>query len=136
MIQPSNKNIFSLTMDARDHECDIQGVVNNAHYQHYFEHARHRFLLQNAIDFAQLAQQNINLMVNHIEISYKASLKAHDIFIVTVEPMQISKLKVCFKQTIFLADSMKLMAIANTTVVTVGENSKPLKNSPLLKLFN
>ncbi|WP_321326762.1 acyl-CoA thioesterase [Thiomicrorhabdus sp.] len=135
-MNQTNKDVFKLTMEARDHECDIQGVVNNAHYQHYFEHARHRYLLDHKIDFAQLAKQGINLMVNHIEISYKASLRAHDTFIVTVEPIQISKLKVCFKQIIYMTDSTKIMAIANTTVVTVGDNAKPLKNSPLLTLFN
>ena len=27
--------------DVRDYECDLQGIVNNANYQHYLEHARH-----------------------------------------------------------------------------------------------
>ena len=91
----STTEVFNLEMDARDHECDVQGVVNNAHYQHYFEHARHRFLLQNGIDFNALAQQGINLMVAKIEIEYKKPLKAHDEFIVQVKPSRISKLKVC-----------------------------------------
>ncbi len=91
--------VYSVSMEARDHECDIQGVVNNAHYQHYFEHARHRFLLENEIDFAALAQQNINLMVSKIEIEYLGSIVAHDQF-----------------------------------YVTVGENKKLMRNSPLQKL--
>ena len=122
-------------MEARDHECDIQGVVNNAHYQHYFEHARHRFLLNHKIDFAELARQNINLMVSKIEIEYKASLKAHDLFQITVEPAKVSRLKVCFLQKIYNAQTQVLMAIAETTVVTVGNDNKPLRNSPLEALF-
>ena len=55
-MNQTNKDVFKLTMEARDHECDIQGVVNNAHYQHYFEHARHRFLLDHKIDFATTCQ--------------------------------------------------------------------------------
>ena len=31
-------------MEVRDYECDLQGIVNNAEYQHYLEHARHQFL--------------------------------------------------------------------------------------------
>ncbi|WP_029407948.1 thioesterase family protein [Thiomicrorhabdus sp. Milos-T2] len=131
----TNTNIFSLKMDARDHECDIQGVVNNAHYQHYFEHARHRFLLHHNIDFAVLAKQGIYLMVAKIEIEYKASLKAHDQFQITVEPEKISRLKVCFLQKIYNTQTQALMAIAKTTVVTIGNDNKPLRNSPLDALF-
>ena len=29
------KYIFSLEMKVRDYECDLQGIVNNANYQHY-----------------------------------------------------------------------------------------------------
>ncbi|MEA1988967.1 MAG: acyl-CoA thioesterase [Pseudomonadota bacterium] len=131
----TSTNIFSLTMEARDHECDIQGVVNNAHYQHYFEHARHRFLLNHKIDFAELAKLGINLMVSKIEIEYKASLKAHDQFQITVEPKKVSRLKVCFLQKIYNTQTQALMAIAKTTVVTVGNDNKPLRNSPLEALF-
>lgn len=128
-------DVFSCNMEARDHECDIQGVVNNAHYQHYFEHARHRYLLENDIDFAQLATEGINLMVAKIEIEYKAPLRAHDPFIVQVEPQRLSKLKVCFVQHLLNAQTLKTMAIAKTTVVTVNHLQKPLRHSPLDKLI-
>ena len=32
------KYIFELKMKVRDYECDLQGIVNNANYQHYIEH--------------------------------------------------------------------------------------------------
>ena len=43
---------FELRMKVRDYECDLQGIVNNANYQHYIEHTRHEFLLSRGISFA------------------------------------------------------------------------------------
>ena len=40
-----NKYIYELKMAVRDYECDLQGIVNNANYQHYTEHTRHMFCL-------------------------------------------------------------------------------------------
>ena len=34
------KYIYELKMKVRDYECDLQGIVNNANYQHYLEHTR------------------------------------------------------------------------------------------------
>jgi hypothetical protein len=42
--QAMKSYIFKLSMKVRDYECDLQGVVNNANYQHYLEHTRHEFL--------------------------------------------------------------------------------------------
>lgn len=136
VINIAERPAFSMSMEARDHECDIQGVVNNAHYQHYFEHARHRYLLDHKIDFAQLAKQGINLMVAKIEIEYKASIRAHDQFRVTVNPHRASRLKVCFEQSIFSLKDNALLAIAHTTVITANQDNKPMRKSPLDSLFN
>ena len=37
------KYIFELKMKVRDYECDLQGIVNNANYQHYIEHTATSF---------------------------------------------------------------------------------------------
>ena len=37
--------IFEEKFKVRDYECDLQGIVNNANYQHYTEHACHEFFL-------------------------------------------------------------------------------------------
>ena len=54
---------FSLEFTVRDYECDLQGVVNNANYQHYFEHARHQFLISRGLSFAGLHEEGIDLIV-------------------------------------------------------------------------
>ncbi len=47
----------------RDYECDVQGIVNNAVYLNYLEHARHQHLLQLDIDFVKMAAQGSNMVV-------------------------------------------------------------------------
>ena len=49
------KYIYELKMKVRDYECDLQGIVNNANYQHYLEHTRHEFLLSIGLSFAEMS---------------------------------------------------------------------------------
>ena len=44
--------LMNSEFSVRDYECDLQGIVNNAVYQNYYEHARHQFLLGKKVDFA------------------------------------------------------------------------------------
>ncbi len=117
--------MFSVEMKVRDYECDLQGVVNNANYLHYLEHARHEFLLSRGIDFAQLVAEGLDLMVTRSEVDYRRSLKPGDTFRVTVSVEQVSRLKFCFVQEIIRADDT-LMVSARTYGVAVRKG-KPVK---------
>jgi acyl-CoA thioester hydrolase len=46
--------LYELEFIARDYECDLLGVVNNAVYQQYLEHTRHEFIHSAVVDFAKL----------------------------------------------------------------------------------
>ena len=61
--------VYSLDFVVRDYECDLQGIVNNANYQHYYEHTRHQFLLENNISFAKLHEENIDLIPSNLDLS-------------------------------------------------------------------
>jgi len=91
---------FSVEMEVRDYECDIQGVVNNAVYQNYLEHARHQYLKSIGINFAAMAAEGINLVVLRTEIDYKFPLRSGDRFSVEVRPERISPLRFGFRQEI------------------------------------
>lgn len=73
--------IHELTMKVRDYECDLQGIVNNANYQHYLEHARHEFLLGTGTSFAALHAQGIDAVVARISMAFKTPLKSGDEFV-------------------------------------------------------
>ena len=64
-------NIFEYKLKVRDYECDAQGHVNNANYQHYFEVTRHEFLESGGLNFYQLHQQGIDAVVARVDIHTK-----------------------------------------------------------------
>lgn len=70
--------LFQLEDKVRDYECDLQGVVNNANYQHYMEHTRHEFLESLGENFGAMHQQGIDAFVSRVDIQYKHSLRSGD----------------------------------------------------------
>ena len=67
-------------MKVRDYECDLQGVVNNANYQHYMEHTRHEFLETLGENFGRLHDQGVDVFVSRVDIKYRQSLRSGDRF--------------------------------------------------------
>ena len=65
-------------MKVRDYECDLQGVVNNANYQHYMEHTRHEFLESLGVNFGKMHEDGLDAFVTKVSISYKKSLRSGD----------------------------------------------------------
>lgn len=120
--------MFKLEMRVRDYECDLQGVVNNAVYKNYLEHARHEFLLEKGVNFPELAAQGIDLMVVRVEVDYKASLRPQEDFYVTVEVAQAGRVKFAFLQNIYKQDGT-LVVVAKTYGATVkgGRPVRPIE---------
>lgn len=120
-----DKDCFTLEMAVRDYECDLQGVVNNAVYQNYLEHARHEYLKTIGIDFAALTVQGINLVVTRIEIDYKTSLASGDRFLVEVRLERISPVRIGFRQDIYRLPDRKLVVKALVTGTALNAKGRP-----------
>jgi acyl-CoA thioester hydrolase len=112
-------------MAVRDYECDLQGVVNNAVYLNYLEHARHEYLKSLGIDFAALAAQKINLVVVRSEIDYKASLTSGDRFVVEVRPEKLSPVRIGFRQAIYRLPEGKLAIQALVVGTALNQRGRP-----------
>ena len=131
-------NTYSIEMDVRDYECDIQGIVNNAVYQNYLEHARHEYLKQVGVDFAELAKNGINLVVVRAEIDYKQPLMSGDKFRVELNMERESKIKFAFHQDIIRIADDKVMVkgkIIGTALNTRGRPEIPAELGKLLDLI-
>ncbi len=126
---------FSLDMAVRDYECDIQGIVNNAVYQNYLEHARHEFLKSIGIDFAEYTRNGIHLVVVRAEIDYRQPLKSGDVFRVGVRMERESRLKFAFVQEIQrLGDNQRALQ-AKIIGTAIGSNGRPTLPQALTKYF-
>jgi len=116
---------FSLEFTVRDYECDLQGVVNNANYQHYLEHARHEFLVSKGVSFARLHDEGIDLIVSRVEIDYKYPLRSRDRFVVRLNIERAGNVRLLFIQEICRMPDGKLIASARVTGVAT-KNGKPV----------
>ena len=106
----------------RDYECDLQGVVNNAVYQNYLEHARHELLQASGINFAELTAKGIHLIVIRAELDYRQPLKSNDEFCVCSNVRQLSKLRFEFLQDIYRSSDQNLMLQARIIGTSLNEN--------------
>lgn len=120
-------NEFSVEFTVRDYELDMQGIVNNSVYQNYLEHARHEYLHHHGIDFADLTERGVILVVKSITMDFKNSLKSRDRFKVVVDTYKDGHLKLVFKQTIINLSNNKVALVANVTGVCLvnGRLVKP-----------
>jgi acyl-CoA thioester hydrolase len=103
----------------------MQGIVNNAVYFNYLEHARHEFLQSRGIDFAALAREKINLVVVRSEMDYKNSLTSGDKFMVTVVFESVSKLRFGFRQQVIRQSDGALMLQALVIGTALNANGRP-----------
>lgn len=124
-----NQYCFELKMKVRDYECDLQGIVNNANYQHYMEHTRHEFLLSAGVSFADLHNRGIDAVVARLNIAFKTPLKSGDEF---VSKLRVKKegIKFVFYQDIFRLPDMK--CVIKSQVDTVCIVNGRLSDSPEL----
>lgn len=114
----TDKYIFSLDMKVRDYECDLQGIVNNANYQHYIEHTRHEWLLSTGLGFAKLHEEGIDPVVARLTMAFKTPLRSGDEFI---SKLYVKKegIKYIFYQDIFRKSDNKVVIKATVEAVCV-----------------
>ncbi len=120
-----NNYTYTLDLQVRDYECDIQGIVNNATYQNYLEHTRHEFLKSIGINFVEFAKQKINLVVVRAELDYKQPLQSGDLFWVGINFKKESRIKFAFLQDIYRHGDNKLIMKAKIIGTALNPNGRP-----------
>lgn len=123
-LQNDNEQ-FLVELAVRDYECDLQGVVNNANYMHYLEHARHEYLRHTGLDFSELHRRGIDPIVVRAEMDYKVPLGSGDRFSVRLSVEPRGKFRVVFHQLIERADGTLVMDALIWAAVLVNGRPAP-----------
>lgn len=127
---------FKVEMSVRDYEVDMEGVVNNAVYQNYLEHARHEYLKSIGIDFAQMVAQGINMVLTRIELDYKWPLVSGDTFVIELKPIRISQVRIGFHQNIFRQPDRKPILKALAIGTALNSKGRPCLPPELQKALD
>ncbi len=122
---------YELAFKVRDYELDLQGIVNNAVYQQYLEHARHEYLNNKGLNFKQLHLEGYDAVVVRAEIDYKKALTSGNEFIVKVGVERQGRLRLVFNQQIVRTSDNAIMVNAKILAACIF-NNKPIE--PILIL--
>ncbi|MBQ9440701.1 MAG: acyl-CoA thioesterase [Paludibacteraceae bacterium] len=129
----------------RDYECDLQGIVNNAIYMHYTEHARHEFLRVNGISFSKLHDEGCDAVLAKAEVQYKSSLRSQDEYISCVSVAK-DGLRYVFSHYIYrsrdkvlcVKAKMEVVCVVNGTLAQgypiIDEFINKINNAPLIEI--
>jgi len=129
MLTSRSDYYFELEMEVRDYECDIQGIVNNAVYMNYLEHARHKFLKAIGLDFGQLHQEGIDAVVVKAELEYKKPLKSNDQFVIRLFVRREGYLRFVFHQDIYRLPDEEFILAGKVTAVLLRDGKPALPDN-------
>ena len=116
--------MFEIELSVRDYECDLQGIVNNAVYQNYLEHARHEFLKSIGLNFVELHHEGKDLVLSRIEMDFKSPLRAGDRVVIRLKVERSGRLRLIFIQNLLRLPDEELVLKARATAVCL-QNGRP-----------
>lgn len=111
--------MFEYRDKVRDYECDIQGIVNNARYQHYLEVARHEYLSANGVSFSELHARGIDCVVARADLQYKSPLRPQEEFLVRVRVTKEGPKYVFWQQVVRASDGQLCVRARIDAVVLI-----------------
>lgn len=109
---------FETTLQVRDYECDLQGIVNNANYLHYAEHSRHLFLKSLGLSFARMHEQGEDPVVARMTLEYKTPLRSDDEFASCLR-VEREGVRYVFYQDFYRLPERRLSFRARTDIVCI-----------------
>lgn len=133
ILKNSNrKYCFIMDMEVRDYELDCEQIVNNANYQHYMEHTRHKFCRDAGLSFNEMHEQGIDVVVRKVEIEYKNSLRGGENFLSCLR-LERKGPRFIFHQDIYKSNGD--ISAEGVVTVVVLKNGKLTRGDELAAVF-
>jgi acyl-CoA thioester hydrolase len=126
---------YTLELAVRDYECDMQGIVNNAVYQNYLEHARHQYLKGIGVDVVDFARRGIRLVVVRAELDYRHPLTSGDRFAVRLNLVRVSRIRYAFLQEIVRLPDGRPILEARILGAALNDRGRPTMPAELESLL-
>lgn len=111
---------FGLIIKVRDYECDVEGIVNNANYLHYFEMTRHAYCELKDFSFRRMTEEGLVPVMRRAEIEYLNSLRGSDLFASLLWVERIGP-KFVFHQDLYKYPEGDTVSKALTTIVVTRD---------------
>jgi acyl-CoA thioester hydrolase len=120
--------------EVRDYELDFQGIVNNACYFQYMDHARALHFYRMGTDIVKAGSEGIKTVLIESKTNFSRSLKYKDPFHVISELIRISRLKFLFKQKITDPQGNNIYVVSQNICCILSKENKPCVPDALSKI--
>lgn len=121
---------YRMPFEVRDYEVDLQGIVNNANYFHYFEHARNVFGRERGFDLSELHEkQGMDPVVSRIEVAYRVPLRPRERFSVRVKAYREGRIRLIFEERLIKDDGTDSASARVVVALLKGGRPIPVEDS-------
>ncbi|XP_074316788.1 acyl-acyl carrier protein thioesterase ATL4, chloroplastic-like [Silene latifolia] len=123
---PRLMDFIEIELKVRDYEVDHYGVVNNAVYSSYCQHAHHELLGYLGVNLEACGRSQ-PLAVSDLAFKFLAPLRNRDRFMIKVRVSHFSVARIFIEHYFYKLPDYQPILEAKSTLVWLDENHRPIR---------